>query len=200
MPKTFQIPQQKLYDVVIIGGAVYGSSIAWFLIKNSDFCGNVLVIEKDPSYEFSSTARTNSCIRQQFSTEINILISKFGASYIKDFQSHMLEDPRVPKLKLQSFGYLYLASTKSFADVLRKNQKIQSELGAKTQFMASDQIKKSYPFYNMDDIVAGNHNKIDEGYFDGSTMFEWWKKKAKESGVEYIDNEVCSLNLNKKNI
>ncbi|MGB1180649.1 MAG: FAD-dependent oxidoreductase, partial [Candidatus Puniceispirillaceae bacterium] len=60
------------YDVVIIGGAMIGSSIAWFLTSNPDFNGRLLVIERDPSYEFASTSRTNSCVRQQFSTEINI--------------------------------------------------------------------------------------------------------------------------------
>ena len=82
-------PNHKRYDVIIVGGAMYGSSIAWFLSNNSDFNGKVLVIEKDPSYEFSSTARTNSCIRQQFSAKINIQISQFGASYINNFQNYI---------------------------------------------------------------------------------------------------------------
>jgi glycine/D-amino acid oxidase-like deaminating enzyme len=61
-------PTQNSYDVVIIGGAVMGSSAAWFLANHADFDGSVLVVERDPSYQWSSTARTNSCIRQQFST------------------------------------------------------------------------------------------------------------------------------------
>ena len=35
------------YDVVIVGGAVVGSSTAYFLATNPDFNGSVLVIEKD---------------------------------------------------------------------------------------------------------------------------------------------------------
>ena len=66
LPPISRTPAKTSYDVVIIGGAVMGSSAAWFLSANPDFNGSVLVIEKDPSYEFSSTARTNSCIRQQF--------------------------------------------------------------------------------------------------------------------------------------
>ena len=53
-------PARSSYDVVIIGGAVIGSSIAWFLTDNPDFQGRVLVVEMDPTYEFSSTARTNN--------------------------------------------------------------------------------------------------------------------------------------------
>ena len=60
-------PEQTSYDVVIVGGAMLGSSVAWHLSDNNDFNGRVLVVEKDPSYEWCSTAHTNSCMRQQFS-------------------------------------------------------------------------------------------------------------------------------------
>ena len=63
-------PRNSSYDVVIVGGAMFGSSVAWFLASNPDFDGSILVVEKDPSYEFTSTAHTNSCMRQQFSREI----------------------------------------------------------------------------------------------------------------------------------
>ena len=61
--------------------------------------------------------------------------------------------------------------------------------------MTAADIKRDYPFYNMDDIVAGNHNPIDEGYFDGATIFDWWKRKARENGAEYCTNEVVSMAL-----
>ena len=55
-------PKKNSYDVVIVGGAMLGSSVAWFLSNNDDFDGSILVVEKDPSYEFTSTAHTNSCM------------------------------------------------------------------------------------------------------------------------------------------
>ena len=63
MATEFAAPKQTRYDVVIIGGAMYGSSVAWFLSDNPDFNGSILVVERDPSYEFTSTAHTNSCMR-----------------------------------------------------------------------------------------------------------------------------------------
>ena len=189
-------PDKKAYDVIIIGGAVYGSAIAWFLTKNSNFYGKILVVEKDPSYEFSSTARTNSCIRQQFSTKINIQISQFGADYISNFRTYMNEIPDIPNLSIQNFGYMYLANTEEFAKVLRQNQKIQASENAETKYMSAREISRDYPFYNVKDIVAGNHNLKNEGYFDGNTIFNWWKKCAKKNKVEYVHNEVCSMKLN----
>ena len=189
-------PNKNSYDIIIIGGAIYGSAIAWFLSNDSNFDGKILVIEKDPSYEFSSTARTNSCIRQQFSTKINIQISQFGADYINNFRTHMNGDPDIPILSIQNFGYMYLANTKEFAKVLWENQKIQASENAETKYMSAKEISYDYPFYNVEDIVAGNHNLKNEGYFDGNTIFSWWKKSAKKNKVEYIKNEVCSMNLN----
>jgi len=186
-------PRQSSYDVVIIGGAVIGSSIAWFLSNNPGFDGSILVVERDPSYENCSTAHTNSCMRQQFSNELNIEISQFAADFVRDFQSHMGNDPEVPEIYVNHFGYMYLASDDDFAQTLRSNQAVQASLGAGTRIMSADEIKAAYPFYNVDDIVCGSHNLIDEGYFDSGTMFEWWRKKARQNGVEYLQNEVTAM-------
>ena len=193
MKPITETPDHASYDVVIIGGAMMGSSAAWWLTANPDFDGRVLVVERDPTYEFSSTARTNSCIRQQFSAEVNIRISQFGAHFVKNFREFMGSDPEVPEVPLQSYGYLYLADNDTFAQVLRENQATQTALGAHTRIMEPDQIAEEYPFYNLDGIVLGSHNPVDEGYFEGSTLFDWWKRKARKAGVEYITNEVVGI-------
>jgi len=186
-------PLHSSYDVVIVGGAIMGSSTAWFLTDNPDFNGSVLVIERDPTYEFASTALSNSCIRQQFSTELNVRISQFGAEFYTNLGERMGGDPRVPELTIQDFGYLYLADSESFADTLRANHKVQEAAGAGTKLMTADQIKAAYPFYAVGDILLASHNRVNEGYFDGYTMFDWWKRQARERGVEYIHNEVTAI-------
>lgn len=191
-----QAPAQSSYDVVIVGGAMYGSSVAWFLTDTPDFDGSILVVERDPTYEFTSTSHTNSCMRQQFSAAINVKVSQFAAEYVKNFRDYMGGDPRVPDVALHSFGYLYLADNEAFAATLRENQKLQAACGAGTKHMTPEEIARDYPFYNLDGIIAGNHNRIDEGYFDGNTLFDWWKRTAKERGVEYLTNEVIAMNRN----
>ena len=189
-------PEHSTYDVVIIGGAIMGSSAAWFLSQNPDFDGNILVVEKDPTYEFSSTMATNSCMRQQFSAGLNIQISQFAAEFVQNMRSFMGDDPDVPELKIHNFGYMYLADTDDFADVLRENLAVQKQYGAKTKIMTPDEIIKDYPFYNVDDIVLGSLNTHNEGYWEGITVFDWWRKKARQNGVEYIQNEVVSMAKN----
>lgn len=189
-------PQHSSYDVVIVGGAIYGSSVAWFLADNPDFEGSILVVEKDPMYTACSTAHTNSCMRQQFSREINVRISQFAAEFVKNFRAYLGNDPRVPDLPFQSYGYMYLADNEAFADVLRESQAVQAGCGAGTKIMTAQEIKHDYPFYNVDDIVVGSHNLVDEGYFDGATLFDWWRRSAREKGVEYVGNEVIAMARN----
>lgn len=193
LPAIDSVPRRARYDVVIVGGAMIGSSVAWFLSDNPDFDGTVLVVEKDPGYEQTSTAHTNSCMRQQFSTEINVRISQFAAEFVKNFRAFMGGDARVPEVPFQRFGYMYLADNAAFADTLRTNQKMQAACGAGTRIMTPDEIAQAYPFYNLDDIILGSHNLVDEGYFDGNTLFDWWKRSARERGVEYMTGEVVAM-------
>jgi glycine/D-amino acid oxidase-like deaminating enzyme len=187
-------PKHDTYDVVIIGGAIMGSSTAWWLTQMG-FSGRVLVLERDPSYAQAATTLSFSCIRQQFSTELNIRISQFGAAFVQSLRDRMGGDDRVPELKIQNFGYLYLADTEDFAATLRANQRVQAAAGAGTRLLTPDQIKAEFPFMMVDDLVLGSLNTVDEGYFDGSTVFDWFRRKAREAGVDYVADEVAGLDL-----
>ncbi len=194
MVQQLQSPRAQSYDVILIGGAMYGSSIAWWLSRDPAFDGSILLVERDLSFEFAATSHTNSCIRQQFSNTTNIQISQFGAEFINNFQSYFDHDPRVPDIPIQSFGYMYLANTAADAENLRQSQVVQAQLGAGTRHMTAAEIQAEYPFYNVDDITAGNHNTANEGYFDGGTIFDWCKRVAQEKGAEYVQNEVVTIN------
>lgn len=185
-------PTQSSYDVVIIGGAIMGSASAWFLASNPDFDGSILVVERDPSFAQCSTAHTNSCIRQQFSTALNVQISQFAAQFIKTLRDQ-LGDPRIPDLAIQNFGYLYLADTQASADHLRAVHKIQTAAGAATRLLTRDEIAQSYPFYQLDDIALGSINTVDEGYWDGGAVFDWLRRCARDLGVEYIKGDVSAM-------
>ncbi len=193
VPGWHDTPKHAHYDVVIVGGAMHGTAAAWFLADNADFDGRVLVVERDPTYALCSTTHTNSCIRQQFSTELNIRISRFAADYVRNFREYLGGDARVPRITLQSFGYLYLASDEPSAAALRASQELQVACGAGTRILDRDELAREYPFLNLDGIVAGSHNPVDEGYFEGAALFDWWRRLARERGVEYVANAVVSM-------
>lgn len=181
-------------DVVIVGGAMIGSAIAWWLARDADFDGRIVVVERDPSYALASTTHTNSCIRQQFGSEINVRISQFGVAFIRAFRDWMADD-EAPEIALHAFGYLYLAGTEEAADALREAQALQARLGAGTRLLRPDEIAAEYPFYALDDVVLGSHGTRDEGYFDGATVFDWFRRKARALGAAYLTGEVAGLDM-----
>ena len=65
-------------DIVIVGGAIVGSSVATFLAMRPDWNGRIVVVERDMTYRTSSTTLSAASIRLQFSTPLNIEISRFG--------------------------------------------------------------------------------------------------------------------------
>ena len=73
-------------EVVIIGGAVMGSAVAYFLSEDADFQGRIVVLERDRSYAQAGSALSTSGVRQQFSTAVNIRLSQFTVEFLPAHQ------------------------------------------------------------------------------------------------------------------
>src|SRR5580692_10329227 len=97
-------------QVVIIGGGVMGSALAYWLTRLKPSIA-VTVIERDPSYEHASSALSAASIRQQFSTAVNIRISQASISFLRNAADELAVDDERPDIQLREHGYLYLAGS-----------------------------------------------------------------------------------------
>src|SRR4030067_2314150 len=79
------------YDIIIIGGGVTGSSLAYHLLRDG-LDGSVAVLEKDPTYKYASTALSAGGVRQQFSTKVNIDICLYSIDAIERFDEELAVD------------------------------------------------------------------------------------------------------------
>ena len=177
--------------VVIVGGGVIGSSIAYFL-RASDPTIAVTVIERDPSYVRSSSALSAASIRQQFSTPLSIQMSLYGIEFLRDIGDRLEVEGHKPCIDLHEGGYLFLATSAGEA-ILRENHALQTRLGANIALLSPDALKEMFPWLNVDDIAAGAYGLSGEGWFDGYGLVQALRKKAQALGARYVASEVSGL-------
>ncbi|MCF8483430.1 MAG: FAD-binding oxidoreductase [Rhodospirillum sp.] len=182
-------------DVVIIGGGVIGASIAHFLAADPDWSGSVVVVERDPTFQNGSTARSAASIRQQFSTPENVRISLFGIDFLRNLADHLSVDGEPPPdISLHEGGYLLLAATPEGETVLRDNHAIQQAEGADIALVTPDEMSARFPWMRVDDLRLGALGLSGEGWFDAFSLLQGFRRKAKSNGVEHIHDEVVGLN------
>jgi glycine/D-amino acid oxidase-like deaminating enzyme len=179
-------------DVVIVGGAVMGSSAAYHLLADTGFKGRVIVVEKDPTYQLSASALSAASIRQQYSSAVNIRISLYGIQFLRSIGDHLAVDGERPEIGLWEAGYLYCASDAG-APVLAENQALQAAEGADILFLQPDELKSRFPWLNVEDLAAGTWGRSGEGWFDGWGLLQAFRKKARSLGAEYVKGEVAEV-------
>jgi FAD-dependent oxidoreductase domain-containing protein 1 len=173
--------------VVIIGGGAIGSSIAYHLKSHPNFTGTVTVIERDPSYARASSALSASSIRQQFSTPLNIHLSRYGIGFLRRAHDVLGVD-----LGLKEPGYLFLASTAGEA-VLRANHAIQKAEGCAVELLDPAALVRRFPAMSAEGVALASYGTANEGWFDGPALMAAFRRKARELGAEYIADEVVGL-------
>ena len=194
---AYKAPTRSAYDILIVGGAAVGSSTAYWLSQALGRRASILVVERDSSYEFSSTALSTSAIRQQYSNPINVKISQFGIEVIRGFKERMApfyKDEPAPDLGFREHGYLYCCSPDG-AEAARTRVDLQRSLGAHTVFLEPGPLKDRFPWLNVGDLGGGAWGSRDEGWFDSMGLLNGFRRVARASGVEYVDNAVVGLDV-----
>ena len=191
-----RVQRSAEYDVVIVGGAIIGSAVAYFLSATDHFRGRVLVIEKDPSYQKCSTTLSLASIRQQFSTPVNIQLSQFGVEFLRSAKQRLGQDVEV---SFREEGYLLLASEQG-KDILERNSVIQKQQGADVGLFNATELKKRFPWLNTSDIAAGCLGLSGEGWFDAHSVMHAMRRVAVAHSAEFIQGEVTSLEVSQQRV
>ncbi|HUL06368.1 MAG TPA: FAD-binding oxidoreductase [Candidatus Acidoferrum sp.] len=182
----------KSCDVLIVGGGVIGSAIAYFLAGRTDFKGSIVVVEKDATYETAATPRSAGGVRQQFSTPENIQMSMFGAAFIKSAGEHLKVEGEVVDLPFTEWGYLFLA-TATGLETLRTNHTAQTALGARVALLTPSELKARFPWLRVDDLAGGCFGLANEGWTDPYGLLQAFRRKARALGATYVSDEVIGL-------
>jgi sarcosine oxidase, subunit beta len=163
-------------EVVIIGGGIVGSSIAWHLTHAG--CRNVLVIERESSQGKGSTGKSMGGVRAQFSTPVNIQMSLYSIPFYAKFEE-VVGHPA----DYRPQGYLFLATKASHLAYLRDNFERQKKLGLKTACLISaEEIRAMLPQLRADDVLGGSFCSTD-GFVDPYSVMNGFMASAVEHGA-----------------
>src|SRR5574338_180158 len=179
-------------DVVIVGGAIVGSAVATFLAARDDFDGRIVVVERDPTFRTSSTTLSAASIRLQFSTPLNIEISRFGLDVVKHPDRYLAVDGEAPDLDFVENGYLFLATDAGVA-TLEHNHAVQRSLDVPVILLTPSEVTQRFGWMNVDDLAGASLGLSDEGWFDAYALLQGFRRKARSLGVAEVVGEVTGL-------
>ena len=188
-PGTGPMDRVTTADVVIVGGGVVGLSIAYHLAKRG--CTRVAVLEQN-ALGSGSTGRSVGGIRQQFSTTVNVQLSRLSLQEFRHFQDEMGVSPG-----LRQDGYLFLATTPEEAAYFWDNVEMQRNLGVPVEYMAPAQILDLLPQLNIADVAAATFCPTD-GHGDPYAVAMGYAEQARARGVQiYQQTEVVAIEREK---
>jgi len=181
-------------DVVIIGGGIVGSSIAYHLTAAG--CRSVLVIERETHQGKGSTGKSMGGVRAQFSTPVNIQMSLYSIPFYATFEER-LGHPSGYRPQ----GYLFLATSQAHLKYLRTNYELQVKMGLQdVRLLPAEEIAGMYPQLRSDDIVGGSFCSSD-GFVDPYSAMVGFMTRAAEQGARLLrDTEVTAIQRDARGI
>jgi sarcosine oxidase, subunit beta len=168
-------------EVVIIGGGIVGSSIAYHLTAVG--CKDVLVIERETAQGKGSTGKSMGGVRAQFSTPVNIQMSLYSIPFYASFDER-LGHPAGYRPQ----GYLFCATEENHLAYLRTNYQKQVTMGLKdVRLISADEISNRFPQLRSDDIIGGSFCPTD-GFVDPYSAMIGFMTWAADHGAKLWKN------------
>jgi len=169
------------FGVVIIGAGIVGTSIAWHLAKKGRT--DVAVLEKESASGLGSTAKAAGGIRAQFSSRINVELSRISIAEFETFERDM-----GVKAPFTQAGYLWMASTPEHLKLFEANAAMQRGLGLEIELLDRVGVERKAPYVRSDDLLGGVFHGRD-GYASPADFVQGYEKKARERGVSFLFGE-----------
>jgi len=185
------------YDVIFVGGGVMACATAYHLLK-ADPNLQLAIVEKDPTYEKSSTMLSDGNIRIQFNVKENILISQYGYKVLATFAEDMAVRGDKPNILFRGEGNLFLVNEAN-REGAQAGMRLQQSQGCEVEWLDAAQLNERYPFIDTSTIAGGTFSPKD-GTMDPNTVLQGYKNKSIDLGAKYIVGDVVTINVADKQV
>ena len=139
-------------DVVVVGGGVIGTSVAFHLAEAGV---GVCLLERD-ELASGSTSRAAGGFRAQFSDPLNIAI---GLRSIESF-ARFGERPGW-EIDLRQVGYLFLLDRDEDVAAFEESVALQNELGVPSRFVTLEEARALCPLAGLEGVLAATFGPLD---------------------------------------
>ncbi len=177
-------------DIVIVGGAVMGSSIAHHLLRLEPGL-DVVVVEKDLSFRHSSTLLSDGNVRIQFNLPENISMSVYALNVLESFSEDFAVDGWRPDPAPRHQGNLFLTAADGEL-AARAGMDRQLAMGCDVEWLEPSTIHQRFPAYSGTGYVGGTFGPRD-GSVDPNAVLNGYRRKASAAGARYLEKEVQSI-------
>ena len=142
----------KRAEVVVAGGGIAGSSIAFHLAEAGvDVC----LLERN-ELASGSTSRAAGGVRAQFSDPLNVLLGKRSLEAFARFG----ERPGAA-IDLEQVGYLFLLDTAEDVALFESSVALQNDLELPSRFVELDEARQLNPLAGLDGVLAATFCPLD---------------------------------------
>ncbi|MEU6081584.1 FAD-binding oxidoreductase [Streptomyces sp. NPDC047108] len=161
-------------EVVIIGGGVMGTSIAFHLAEAG--ITDTVVVERG-DLGSGSSGKPIGGVRAQFSDPLNIEIGDRSLRAYRDFARRPGTD-----IVLDTVGYLFLLTTEQHAADFEISVGIQNELGVPSRMIGPAEAQRLCPYATTDGLLAGAWSPAD-GHARPGLVVQGYAAAAAEAGA-----------------
>ncbi|WP_336037020.1 NAD(P)/FAD-dependent oxidoreductase [Halobacterium yunchengense] len=169
-------------DVVVVGGGIVGLASAHYLAERG---ADVVLCEKG-SLGNESTARSAGGIRCQFSTPVNVRLSRESRAVWDDFEDRFGVD-----IAYRKSGYLFLARGEETAAQFRENVAMQNDLGVDSVVLDPEDAVDVCPGLEPEHFVAATYHDED-GFADPNLAVQGYAAGAREAGADVRTNTAVT--------
>jgi glycine/D-amino acid oxidase-like deaminating enzyme len=133
-------------EVVIVGGGVMGTSVAFHLAEAG--VRDVLLLERD-ALGSGSTSKAAGGVRAQFSDALNIALGARGLEAFEGFAQRPGGE-----IDLQQVGYLFCLTTAEDLATFEAAVALQNDLGVNTRMLTAAEAQSLAPVLTVDDVLG----------------------------------------------
>jgi glycine/D-amino acid oxidase-like deaminating enzyme len=182
-----------LQRIVIIGGGIMGSCIAYHLAV-AGMAADVVVVEPDPTYAYAATPRAVGGVRLQHALAENVQMSQYGNTVYAAFHEHVTGGTVEYDPQFYRMGYLYQVRGAADVAALQKIADMQESLGVRVLRLDRTLLRGRYPSFNFDDVDAATLTP-DDGQIDPNAALMGFRRAAEGRGVLYLQDRVVGLDV-----